>query len=927
METDVLVIGGGATGAGLGWDLAQRGVRVVVAEMGDLATGTSGRYHGLLHSGGRYAVKDPESAKECIDENLILRRIVPHAIEDTGGYFVLCPGDDTAYIDTWLTACAAVGIPTEAVPLATALRREPALNPGIGAVYAVPDGSCDSWDLAHTLQHAAQQVGGRFLTYHRVDSFHKQGDRIVGARMTNLRNNETVDITCALVINATGPWAAQVAALAGAHINMHLSRGAMLAFNLRWVNTVINRLRPPGDGDIFVPVGTVSVTGTTAVPTDDPGDTRVERWEVERILELTEAMTPGISRARVLRSWGGVRPLYDPHGSDDERDVLRTFSVLNHGTLDGVEGMLSIAGGKLTTYRLMAEKVADAACAILGVDVPCATATTVLLGPEGERKLHHLGNRLDRLEHGETPGPLICECEMVTAPQIRAALAEGNVVTLNDLRRDLRLGMGPCQGGFCAFRAASIVHEVRAEPVEHTQALLTEFVERRFGGMKPLLWGHNLRQALLAEQIYGRIVGITPSQPVQAPPPIPPVPLAKKASGGARVVVVGAGLAGLMAALTAAEAGARVELAAFGQGTLTLHPGWLEVGEVAALAAQPDHPYAHSQDALADGLSLLNRVVPLTSVPHALTASGRLRPVAYAAGGALHTLTPGSKIAVVGIDQWRDFYSGLIADNLRDAGYEATSFDIRLHERIGNFDAWPVDMANLLDTPDGLTMLLKQVRPRIGSASVVAFPAVLGFKPETRQRIADALGCAVIEVPTLPPSVPGLRLFNALKAALMDFGVRVTFGARVSHLVRDGSRVTGVQIETANGRPRTLYGDAVILATGGVYGGGIESDFRLRLWEPLAGLDVAHVPAGDWFTHPLTSGERQPIHAVGVRTDAQLRPLTADSGPLAANLYAAGRLLGGTSPIVEGSSEGIDIATGTKAAQMALLSIGVEMQI
>ena len=115
METDVLVIGGGATGGGIAWDLALRGVRVILAEMGDLATGTSGRYHGLLHSGGRYAVRDPESAQECIDENRIVRRIAPEAIEDTSGFFVLCPGDDVSYVDQWLKGCAAAGIETRAV--------------------------------------------------------------------------------------------------------------------------------------------------------------------------------------------------------------------------------------------------------------------------------------------------------------------------------------------------------------------------------------------------------------------------------------------------------------------------------------------------------------------------------------------------------------------------------------------------------------------------------------------------------------------------------------------------------------------------------------------------------------------------------------------------------------------------------------------
>src|SRR5215475_15766964 len=138
LETDVLVIGGGATGGGIAWDLALRGVRVILAEMGDLATGTSGRYHGLLHSGGRYAVNDPESAKECIDENEIVRRIAPEAIEDTSGFFVLCPGDDTTYADDWLDACARVGIETRLVPLTEALKRERALNPRLEEIYEVP---------------------------------------------------------------------------------------------------------------------------------------------------------------------------------------------------------------------------------------------------------------------------------------------------------------------------------------------------------------------------------------------------------------------------------------------------------------------------------------------------------------------------------------------------------------------------------------------------------------------------------------------------------------------------------------------------------------------------------------------------------------------------------------------------------------------
>ncbi|MBE2268688.1 MAG: anaerobic glycerol-3-phosphate dehydrogenase subunit A, partial [Anaerolinea sp.] len=512
LQTDVLVIGGGATGGGIAWDLALRGVRVILAEMGDLATGTSGRYHGLLHSGGRYAVRDPESAKECIDENRIIRKVAPHSIEDTSGFFVLCPGDDPAYVDQWLKACAAVDLPASFVPLPIALKRERLLNPRLEAVYEVPDGTCDSWDLLHALQRGAHEANGaQFLTYHRVESFRKQADRIVGANLTDLRTNTSVEVECAVVINAAGPWAGEIGAKAGAPISMKLSRGAMLAYNIRWVNTVINKLRAPGDGDIFVPVGTVSVIGTTSVKTDDPGDTRVEAWEVTRILDEAEAMTPGISRARILRAWGGVRPLYDPGQASDGRGAKRTFSLLDHAEIDGVEGMISILGGKLTTFRLMAERAADMACAKLGVTAPCTTATTPIPPAHSGSKsgYHHLRGRLDGIEHGENPGSLICECEIVTQPQIVEALRGGEVVTLNDLRRDLRVGMGPCQGGFCSYRAAAIRHEYLHDSADHTLSLLAEFVERRFGGVKPLLWGHNLRQTLLAEHIYGRILGLS----------------------------------------------------------------------------------------------------------------------------------------------------------------------------------------------------------------------------------------------------------------------------------------------------------------------------------------------------------------------------------------------------------------------------------
>jgi glycerol-3-phosphate dehydrogenase len=927
MQTDVLVIGGGATGGGIALDLALRGVRVVLAEMGDLATGTSGRYHGLLHSGGRYAVRDAESAKECIDENWILRRIAPQSIEDTGGYFVLCPGDDVGYVDQWLAACAAVNIPTRSVSLSEALRREPTLNPRLEAIYEVPDGTCDSWDLLHAIQAGAEAAGARFLTYHRVEAFHLRDGVVTGATLRNLRDGSPVEVECACIVNAAGPWAAAVAKLAGVTFGMRLSRGAMLAYNIRWVNTVINKLRKPGDGDIFVPVGTVSVIGTTSVRTDDPGDTRVDAWEVTKILDEAEAMTPGISRARILRAWGGVRPLYDPGG--DQRDAKRTFATLDHAE-DGAAGLMSIVGGKLTTYRLMAEKISDRVCALLGVSAPCTTATTPLPAVHGgKNKLHQLRGRLDALEHGQLPGALVCECEIVTETQIADALAHGDVVSLNDLRRDLRLGMGPCQGGFCSYRAAAIRHEIVRDSLENTRTLLGEFVERRIGGMKALLWGHNLRQALLAEQIYGRIIGLS----AQPPTPTARVGIGTLASARPetppRILVVGAGLSGLMAALAALELGARVEVVAVGQGAVALHPGWIEIGDVESLRRDPTHPYATVGDSLEAGLGLLNAAIPLTPVSMGVTALGSLRPVAYAAGGALHDLPSGARIAVFGAAGWRDFYTRTLADGLNAAGFRAEAHQLTLPHLGGNFDNWSVDLANWLDTADGMARLIALAKPLINGADAAIFPAILGFAAETRAQISAALGVPVIEVPTLPPSVSGLRLYNALRRAVLAKGGRVTIGAQVTRLETLDGRAAGAWAGTAaNGRARRIDADAIILATGGLYNGGLDSDYTGRVYEPIGGLHVTGVPPlAEWMVHPTLSGERQPIHNAGVAVDGLLRPINADGVPIYENLYAVGRLLGGYSPVQQGCAEGVDIASGVHAAYQAVMNANEQRQV
>src|SRR4051794_25308942 len=363
IQTEVLVIGGGATGLGTAWDAALRGFDVVLVERSDLAEGTSGRFHGLLHSGGRYVVKDPLAAKECVDENALLRRLMPDCIEDTGGLFVTTVEDDPDYVDRFVEGCHAASLPVEELEVAEALRREPRLNPGILRAFAVADASIDAWKTAWSLARGATAHGARVLTYHRVVDLHRDDGAVTGARVRDERTGDELDIEASFILNASGAWAAQILHMAGIEdVGVVPGKGIMIAMNHRLVQTVINRCVMPADGDILVPIRTVSVIGTTDMRAADPDELPVTQHEVDQMLDDGERLVPGFRKARALRVWAGARPLFQDARAGETRDVTRAHAVLDHRTRDGVDGFVTITGGKLTTLRLMAKDVVDAMC-------------------------------------------------------------------------------------------------------------------------------------------------------------------------------------------------------------------------------------------------------------------------------------------------------------------------------------------------------------------------------------------------------------------------------------------------------------------------------------------------------------------------------------------------------------------------------------
>jgi glycerol-3-phosphate dehydrogenase len=512
LQADVLVIGGGATGAGVAWDAALRGFDVVLVERRDLADGTSGRFHGLLHSGGRYVVKDPVAAEECVVENAILRRVIPDCIEDTGGLFVTTPDDDPAYGDEFLEGCRAADLPAEEIAVAEALRREPRLNPRIRRAFTVPDASIDAWKTVWSFARGAAAHGARILTYHRVVDLHTADGAVTGARLRNELTGEDIDVEAGFTINASGAWAAQIVRMAGIEgIGVIPGKGIMIAMNHRLVNTVINRCTMPADGDILVPIRTVSVIGTTDIRAADPDEIPATQAEVDQMLDDGERLVPGFRQARALRVWAGVRPLFQDEKSGpaaaDTRDVSRTHAVVDHNERDGVKRLLTMSGGKLTTLRLMAQDIVDAMCAQLGTERPCRTAQERPPGNE-DGEPYHLGSRLARREETLQEEQLICECELIGRRRLEEAMRRRGTANLDDIRRSLRLGMGPCQGGFCIYRATGILHGVGRLDGTTATASLRAFLQERWKGVWPILYGDQLRQARLDDWIFQGLLDV-----------------------------------------------------------------------------------------------------------------------------------------------------------------------------------------------------------------------------------------------------------------------------------------------------------------------------------------------------------------------------------------------------------------------------------
>ncbi|WP_424357078.1 FAD-dependent oxidoreductase [Methanocella sp. MCL-LM] len=439
---DAIVIGGGITGAGVARDLALRGLSVTLLEKSYPAAGATGRCHGLLHSGARYAVKDPRAAAECAAENRVVKNMAPHCVEDTGGVFLAIDEADAGYGDRLVSGCKAAGVPVEELSVADSP------NPAALRCIGTKDAAVDPFLLTLANLYDAYMAGAEIVT--------GCGVKRIGDGFVETEDGRT--IKGEVIINAAGCECAELLQASGRSAPaVQADHGTLLVTERKVCDLVVNRMRMPGDGDIIVPGHTTSIIGTTS---EKSASTIPLRTEYHKLVREAVALLPSMKGVRITRAFAGIRPLL---GSGDGRSLSRDYKIFEE------QGLITIAGGKLTTYRLVAEHASDAVMRMLGENGRCRTMSEAL--PDVRR---------------EEQGEIECRCESAGRRIIEMPFLKNT-----DTSRYNRLGFGACQGMRCARFSNSP----------------EEFLQERWKGVRPIIDEGQLQQAYVAWASYKTRLG------------------------------------------------------------------------------------------------------------------------------------------------------------------------------------------------------------------------------------------------------------------------------------------------------------------------------------------------------------------------------------------------------------------------------------
>lgn len=542
-EFDVLVIGGGCNGVGVARDAAMRGLTVCLVEKGDLGAGTTGNSSGMIHGGLRYLVSDVSvTRKSCLDSGYI-QKIAPHLLFRIPFLYPVLKSQ--RFARTYLTLAETYfesydryqplknGKPHTRLTRAEALALEPALRPDIVGALTMDEWGIDTYRLCAANALSAARHGAEVRVHHQVRALLVSGGAVVGARIEDRTARRRYDVHARVTVSAAGPWAARVAALAGCEAKMRPSKGIHLVTDRRLTNLAVICQAIDGRDAYVMPHENHSWIGTTDDDYyGDPDDVEATRDDAEYLLQAVRRYLPGLKGARLISTMAGVRPTLYGEGMCED-DLTREHEVLDHAAREGVEGFVSMIGGKLASYRIFAEQATDLVCRKLGTTAACGTHLEPLPGGEADPLPDQWSERFGLSPYAarrlafrqgtagesileaadEASRAVVCACEPVTEAELRHAVRHEWARSLDDLRHRTRLAMGPCQGARCAVRALAVLAEETGMTAGEAFQELWRFQARLWRERRAILAGDQLAQEELSRGVHlgvGRLHELIP---------------------------------------------------------------------------------------------------------------------------------------------------------------------------------------------------------------------------------------------------------------------------------------------------------------------------------------------------------------------------------------------------------------------------------
>lgn len=543
LSGQVLVIGGGINGTGIARDLALRGVSVILVERRELGSGTSWASSGMIHGGLRYLQNDPEvTHHSCLDSGAI-QRIAPHLVFRIPFVMPVFSDDliGPEIVEVGLEMYDAYqplknGRVHTRLTKAQALELEPALSDRIDCAFTLDEWGVDAARLCVANALDAEAHGAQIFTHvEALEPVRAEGGRVVGAMVRDTLTGEVLRVDADLTMNATGPWVPQVAEMMGELVRQRPGKGIHLVFERRVSNLAIYARGVDGRDMFTFPHEQNSMAGTT--DDDYYGDLdRIEATEdeVAYVLEAMERSIPKIRQHRVTHTIQGVRPTMYGFGAYED-ELSRDYKVIDHGEAGQAPGLLTMTGGKLAAYRLMAEDACNLLCEKLGNSEPCRTAELPLPGGEAEADIpalaarggigHAAALRL-AFRHGaragevladrdgdQRPATTVCACEPVLDSELRHIAREEGVRKLSDCWLRVRLGVGACQGSGCAAAAAGVLAEELGWDAERTIREVAEFAAGRWRAVAPALDGAQVAAMELHRSVHFGMIGMSGDLP------------------------------------------------------------------------------------------------------------------------------------------------------------------------------------------------------------------------------------------------------------------------------------------------------------------------------------------------------------------------------------------------------------------------------